>query len=78
MIPDDGSVTTIGQTAFSGCTGLMSITIPDSVTTIYDGAFNNSLKDVYYTGTREEWEALLAKPNSHSFKNAIIHYNFIP
>ena len=56
----------------------MSITIPDSVTTIYNGAFNNSLKDVYYTGTREEWEALLAKPNSHSFKNAIIHYNSIP
>lgn len=38
-IPDDGSVTTIGQTAFSGCTGLMSITIPDSVTLIKSSAF---------------------------------------
>ncbi|MBQ3623065.1 MAG: leucine-rich repeat domain-containing protein [Bacteroidaceae bacterium] len=34
------SVTTIGVGAFSGCTGLTSITIPNSVTTIGSGAFS--------------------------------------
>ncbi|MEE5993784.1 MAG: leucine-rich repeat protein, partial [Oscillospiraceae bacterium] len=37
-IPD--SVTTIGSSAFSGCTSLTSVTIPDSVTTIGEFAFS--------------------------------------
>ena len=37
-IPD--SVTSIGESAFSGCTGLTGITIPDSVTSIGKGAFS--------------------------------------
>ena len=39
VIPDDGSVTSIGYSAFYGCSGLTSITIPDSVTSIGDWAF---------------------------------------
>ena len=39
VIPADGSVTSIGNGAFSGCSGLTSITIPDSVTSIGNGAF---------------------------------------
>ena len=39
IIPTDGSVTSIGYYAFSGCTGLTGITIPDSVTVIDYCAF---------------------------------------
>ena len=40
VIPADGSVTSIGDSAFSGCTGLTSVTIPDSVTSIGDVTFS--------------------------------------
>ena len=40
VIPIDGSVTSIGESAFRGCNGLTSITIPDSVTSIGGGAFS--------------------------------------
>ncbi len=40
IIPDDGSVTIISEWAFSDCSGLTSITIPDGVTSIGSGAFS--------------------------------------
>ncbi len=40
VIPSDGSVTSIGDYAFSGCTGLTNITIPDGITSIGDYAFS--------------------------------------
>ena len=40
VIPSDGSVTSIGDSAFYKCTGLTSIVIPDSVTSIGERAFS--------------------------------------
>ena len=37
----DGDVTNIGYNAFNGCTGLTSVTIPDSVTSIESQVFYN-------------------------------------
>ncbi len=48
VIPSDGSVTSIADYAFFGCTGLESVTIPACVTTIGDYAFREctGLKDL--------------------------------
>ncbi len=56
VIPD--GVTEIAEGAFSGCTGLTSITIPTSVTKIGSYAFDwcNNLSEVYYAGNSEDWQ----------------------
>ena len=38
-IPEDGSVTRIGNSAFEGCKGLTKITVPNTITSIGYGAF---------------------------------------
>ncbi len=50
VIPQDGSVEIIGDYAFKGCTGLINLTVPDSVMSIgrdafYDTAWYNSHHD---------------------------------
>ena len=51
------TVTDIGYDAFAFCEALHSVTIPDSVTHIGASTFMgcNALTNVYYTGTREQW-----------------------
>ena len=57
VIPDDGSVTNIGDFAFLGCTGLTSVTIGNCVTSIGSQAFYNcrDLASIYYTGDIAGW-----------------------
>ena len=60
VIPTDGSVTTIGNYAFSYCYNFTRITIPDSVTTIGNYAFDSchNLKSITFEGTVEQWNAI--------------------
>ena len=46
VIPADGSVTSIGDYAFYGCTSLTEVTIPDSVTSIGERAFYGCYKSI--------------------------------
>ncbi len=56
--------------------GLTSITIPDSVTNIDEEAFvMPDLKDIYYTGSKEQWEEISIDDINDSLFNATIHFN---
>ena len=75
-IPD--SVVTIAGSAFRACASLESITIGKGVTTIGSYAFDgcNSLTDVYYRGTEDEWADIdINSSNNNKFLNATRHYN---
>ena len=88
IIPD--SVTQINHNAFSSCKKLESISIPLSITQTDVDAFQNciSLTNVYYDGTREQFERIEAidkyssnqkVPIYNAFGgNVIFHYNVTP
>lgn len=50
----------ITKLAFANCTKLKTIHLPASLTEIWAGAFKgcDSLKDVYFEGTKEQWNAI--------------------
>lgn len=71
VIPD--SVTSIDHWAFQYCTGLTSATIGNGVKSISRYAFWDcaSLKDIYFNGTKDEWDAI--KKIDSGIKNCTIH-----
>lgn len=84
IIPDN--ITTISYGTFYRCSGLTKIVIPKSVTRILEYAFYgcNALKDVYYTGTEDEWKKISIYTRDSSninvqvntpLFNATIYYN---
>ena len=76
-IPD--SVTSIDDAAFYYCYNLTSVIIPDSVTSIGYMAFSDceNLKDVYYSGSQDDWSKILIGRYNEPLLNANIHFNHI-
>ncbi len=69
------TLTTIEQEAFMG-SGLTQIHIPASVTTIGNQAlaYCESLTDIYYAGTLDQWSALISGKNVTKGTTATMHY----
>ena len=75
-IPD--SVTSIESFTFGYCANLKNITIPDSVTNIGAAVFEDcsNLIDIYYEGTKEQWDDIDIGANNEVLTNATIHYEW--
>ena len=74
------SVIEIDIAAFSNCENLKTVIIGSGVLVIRSSAFDDclNLKYVYYIGTKEEWSAISIDSYNDPFKNATIHYNYVP
>ena len=73
-----GMIEKILSTSFFNCRNLKELTLSKKVTSIGINAFNycSNLTDVYYDGTIDEWNLLLANigTNNDDLINATIHY----
>lgn len=54
----ENGVRIIGDSAFSECSSLSTILIPDSVKKIGSSAFPSTMKSIYYTGTKKQWQSI--------------------
>lgn len=74
-IPD--SVTGIGDVSFCGCKGLTSITLGKSVKCVGKDAFDDStnLVDVYFKGTKSEWNSIIIYSGNAPLLDATFHFN---
>ena len=70
-------VTSIGFSAYNFCKSLTSVTIGKGVTNIGNRAFDDctNLKDVYYSGSEEEWNNINIYADNERLKNATIHFH---
>ena len=72
-LPD--GIVSIGDYAFSESANFFSIVIPKSVTSIGKSAFTNTwLRQVYYMGSSEEWEAISKDADDYQLnQNATVY-----
>ena len=66
-------VTELNQT-FSGCSSLKSVNVPLSVTEMFDAFYISGIEEIYYAGTREQWDAIRKRGLVIS-DEIVIHYN---
>ena len=73
-------VSTLEPWTFCNCNNLTSVTLPETLEVLYDVAFlnSNSLTDVYFEGTREQWENIEIPDYEYTidelFEGITVHY----
>ncbi len=72
------SLSKINENVFNGCVKLESITIPTSIKSNGNSAFYacSKLKNVYYYGSKTQWNKISIGSDNNYLKNAAIHYNY--
>ena len=73
------SVKIITYNTFINCTNLATVIIPSSITTVGGSAFGNcsNIKDVYYYGSKNEWDSITFGGSNTFHTNANITYNYV-
>lgn len=71
-------VITIGEAVFRSCSSLKSIELPKSLRNIVGYAFAGceSLTDVYYSGSKADWDKIYIEAEDDPLANANVHYNW--
>ena len=66
----------IDNGVFFGCTALESISLPDSIVAIYTEVFRDctSLREIYFAGTKEQWNAIKVYEDNDALKTANIYF----
>lgn len=74
----DPGVTSVGASAFAGCTALTSVSIPKMVTSIGNSAFAGctALESVLYEGSLSEREEISIGSDNESFAEATWKYDY--
>ena len=69
-------VTSIGSSMFQGCKNLETISIPNTIEVISPRAFDQCplIEEIYYGGSKSEWDKIEIGDNNNGLDNAEIHY----
>lgn len=69
------AMTEVPRGLLRGCTGLRRVTLQGAVTAVGNGAFAgcDALADVYFTGTRAQWDAVDVGANNARLTAAAVH-----
>lgn len=70
-------INSIGESTFGKCTSLKKVFIPANVTSIGKDAFSEctALTDIYYGGTKEQFEQITKESGNDLLSNAKMHYS---
>lgn len=74
LLPE--GVTAVNRYAFSSCDNLTAIWLPDSLKSLgYASLDLDTVKDIYYGGTKAQWESIEGYKNAQYDGLPVIHYN---